>query len=74
MLELENVHKSFRHNGNLIEVLRGIHLSVNPGETLALTGASGVGKSTLLNIMGTLEPPTEGIVRFEKKNVNSWRY
>ena len=43
---------------------------VNPGESLAITGASGVGKSTLLNIMGTLEPPTEGVVRFEKKNVN----
>lgn len=70
MLELENVYKSFRHNTNLIEVLKGIDLVVNPGESLAITGASGVGKSTLLNIMGTLEPPTEGTVRFDNHNVN----
>jgi lipoprotein-releasing system ATP-binding protein len=70
MLELENVHKSFKHNGNVINVLEGIDLVVNPEQSLAITGASGVGKSTLLNIMGTLEPPTEGFVRFDNQNVN----
>ncbi len=70
MLELENIYKSFRHYGNLIEVLKSIDLVVNQGETMAVTGASGVGKSTLLNIMGTLEPPTQGIVRFDNHNVN----
>ena len=70
MLELINVHKSFRHNGSLIEVLKGIDLVVKPGECLAIMGASGVGKSTLLNIMGTLDPPTEGIVRFDNHNVH----
>ena len=69
MLVLEKVHKSFSHNGNLIEVLKGVDLTLRPGESLAITGASGVGKSTLLNIMGTLEPPTEGIVRFQDRNV-----
>ena len=70
MLELENVYKSFNHNGNIIDVLEGIDLVVEPEQSLAITGASGVGKSTLLNIMGTLEPPTDGLVRFENKNVN----
>jgi lipoprotein-releasing system ATP-binding protein len=70
MLELENVYKSFKHNGNIINVLEGIDLVVKPEQSLAITGASGVGKSTLLNIMGTLESPTEGLVRFENKNVN----
>jgi lipoprotein-releasing system ATP-binding protein len=70
MLELENVYKSFQHNRNTINVLEGIDLVVKPEQSLAITGASGVGKSTLLNIMGTLEPPTEGLVRFEDKNVN----
>lgn len=69
MLELENVFKSFSHNGNLIEVLKGMDIFVNPGESLAIMGASGVGKSTLLSIMGTLEPPTEGVVRFDTHNV-----
>jgi len=70
VLELENIFKSFRHSGNLIEVLKGINLTIEQGKSLAVTGASGVGKSTLLNIMGTLEPPTEGIVRFDQHNVN----
>ena len=70
MLELINIHKSFTHSGHLIEVLKGIDLTVNPGESLSIAGASGVGKSTLLNIMGTLEPPTEGIVRFDDRSVN----
>lgn len=70
MLELENVHKSFKHNGNIINVLEGIELIVDSGQSLAITGASGVGKSTLLNIMGTLEPPTKGLVRFDNQNVN----
>lgn len=70
MLELINIYKSFTHTGHLIEVLKGIDLTVNPGESLSVTGASGVGKSTLLNIMGTLEPPTEGVVRFDSLNVN----
>jgi lipoprotein-releasing system ATP-binding protein len=69
LLVLENIQKSFTHNGNIIDVLRGIDLTVGPGDTLALLGASGVGKSTLLNVMGTLEPPTTGRVLFEDRVV-----
>lgn len=69
LLVLEDVRKSFRHNGNLIEILKGVDLAVHPGESLAITGASGVGKSTLLNIMGTLEPPSTGVVRFQDRIV-----
>ncbi|MBW1667480.1 MAG: ABC transporter ATP-binding protein [Deltaproteobacteria bacterium] len=69
MLELVNIHKSFTHNGLVINVLRGIDLVVPQGASLAITGASGVGKSTLLNVMGTLEPPTQGSVTFENRNV-----
>lgn len=69
MLEIENVYKSFNHNGNTIHVLKGINLSVQAGEGIAITGASGVGKSTLLNIMGTLEPPTQGMIRFESRDI-----
>ncbi len=69
LLVLEDVHKTFTHHGNFIEVLKGIDLVVNPGETLAVMGASGVGKSTLLDIMGSLEPPTKGVVRFTDRNI-----
>ena len=69
MLELHNIHKYFIHDGSRIEVLRGIDLSLNQGESLAITGASGVGKSTLLNIMGTLELPSQGTVQFMGTNI-----
>ncbi len=70
MLELRRVHKSFKMNGNVIHVLKGIDLKIEMRESLAVIGASGVGKSTLLNIMGTLEPPSEGTVRFNHRDVN----
>ena len=69
MLELENVRKSYLHHDTLIKVLEEVDLSIQPGETLAVMGASGVGKSTLLNIMGSLEPPTEGTVKFQGRNI-----
>lgn len=48
-------------------VLRDISLDVNAGETLAIVGKSGEGKSTLLHILGTLEAPTSGTVEFDGK-------
>ena len=60
MLTLENIHKSFTHLGNVIRILKGIDLVVNAGHSVAIMGASGVGKSTLLNIMGSLDPPHRG--------------
>jgi lipoprotein-releasing system ATP-binding protein len=69
VLKLINIQKTFIHDGSHIEVLRGIDLSLSQGDSLAITGASGVGKSTLLNIMGTLELPTQGTVQFMGTNV-----
>jgi lipoprotein-releasing system ATP-binding protein len=70
VLVLENVHKSFRHNQLVIHVLKGIDLAIHQGESLSITGASGAGKSTLLNIMGALEPPSDGLVRYENRKLN----
>jgi len=69
MLRLEGVFKSFHHHGEVLEILKGIDLSIHPGDSLAIMGASGVGKSTLLNIMGSLEPPSKGVVRFRDVNM-----
>ncbi len=69
MLSLENVFKSFLHHGDVIEVLKGVSLVINSGDSLAVMGASGVGKSTLLNIMGSLEPPSKGLVKFREFNM-----
>lgn len=69
VLSLEGIYKSFTHHGNKIEVLKGVDLIVREGDSMAVTGASGVGKSTLLNIMGSLDPPTEGVVKFGGQNI-----
>jgi len=61
--------KTFTTNGNLVEVIKGLDLDIYAGETLAVVGASGVGKSTLLHILGTLERPTGGKVIWEGEEV-----
>ena len=59
-LELKNVSRSFFEGKNSIEVLQEVNLSVDAGETVALTGPSGAGKSTLLQITGLLDRPNSG--------------
>ncbi len=69
LLTFDGVSKSFEHLGSTIEVLRGIDLELFPADSLSITGASGVGKSTLLNIMGSLDPPSGGTVKFDGVNI-----
>jgi lipoprotein-releasing system ATP-binding protein len=68
-IAVQGLVKTFTTNGNLVEVIRGLDLKVYTGETLAVVGASGVGKSTLLHILGTLERPTEGRVIWEGEEI-----
>lgn len=68
---LEGIYKSFTSGLNRVEVLKGLDLEVFRGERLAIMGASGVGKSTLLNIMGGLERPTSGRVLFGEVDLSS---
>lgn len=74
LLSAEKIHKSFFKGKKEISVVRGVDLVIQPGEMLAITGASGVGKSTLLHILGTLEPPTSGRVLFGQKQQDVFRY
>ncbi len=69
-LEITDLSRSFRKGGQTIEVLRGASLSAEPGEALALVGQSGSGKSTFLQIVGGLEPPTSGQVRVDGRVVH----
>jgi lipoprotein-releasing system ATP-binding protein len=61
-LEVRNVARHFQKGGQVISVLRGVDLTLEPGESIALLGQSGSGKSTFLHILGALEPPTSGEV------------
>lgn len=60
VLECKNIVKTFHDGDRELKILRGINLQVAAGEILAISGSSGVGKSTLLHIMGTLDTPTDG--------------
>ena len=64
LLECNNVKKVFIKSKKKIQVLNGINLKIEKGESVAITGSSGAGKSTLLHILGTLEKPSSGKVLF----------
>jgi len=66
---VEKLHKVFLHAGRRLEVLRGIDFAISPGERVAIVGASGVGKSTLLHVLGTLDLPTSGSIHFDGRDV-----
>jgi lipoprotein-releasing system ATP-binding protein len=60
----EGVEKEYRGAGEVLRVLKGVNLTVHEAELVAVVGASGVGKSTLLHVLGALDRPTAGQVRF----------
>jgi lipoprotein-releasing system ATP-binding protein len=69
LLSVRDLHKSFVEGGEEIHVLRGLDLELEGGERLAVIGESGVGKSTLLHILGTLDRPTAGRILYQGKEV-----
>jgi len=68
-LEAAGVVKRFQLGDSTIDVLNGVSLVLRPGESLAVLGVSGAGKSTLLHVLGGLERPTAGEVRFGGKDL-----
>lgn len=71
LLRAAAVDKKFIDAGREIWVLRGLNLEVTAGEEIAIVGQSGVGKSTLLHVLGSLEPPTAGNIYFEEQDLFS---
>ncbi|MBO3063862.1 MULTISPECIES: amino acid ABC transporter ATP-binding protein [Staphylococcus] len=67
MINIKNLYKTFGKN----EVLKGIDMTVNQGEVVAIIGPSGSGKSTLLRCMNLLETPTSGEVIFKENSLTS---
>ncbi|MDO8445860.1 MAG: ABC transporter ATP-binding protein [Deltaproteobacteria bacterium] len=68
LIEAREVNKSYGSQGKRVDVLKGLNLSINRGEKLAIVGASGAGKSTLLHILGTLDRPVSGEVLYGGMN------
>ncbi|MAF10368.1 lipoprotein-releasing system ATP-binding protein LolD [Candidatus Poribacteria bacterium] len=70
-IDVENLVKTFVDGDDRIAVLQGLTLSIARGEVLAIVGESGAGKSTLLHLLGGLDTPTSGSVRFEGRDITS---
>ncbi|MGA9525258.1 MAG: ABC transporter ATP-binding protein [Myxococcaceae bacterium] len=69
LLEVRDVFKSYHLHGKRIDVLRGVSLDIDKGEMVSLIGASGAGKSTFLHVLGTLDAPAAGTLRFDGRSV-----
>jgi ABC-type lipoprotein export system ATPase subunit len=72
LIQAHEVHKAYTLGRRELEVLRGVTLSANQGEFLALRGASGAGKSTLLHLLGGLDLPNAGEISFQGKKLASF--
>jgi len=72
ILRADNVHKSYRMGQSVLNVLKGVNLSIQRGEFVAIVGASGSGKSTLLHILGGLDVTDKGTVEFEGRRLDGF--
>jgi lipoprotein-releasing system ATP-binding protein len=69
LIQVQQLYKSFGNGAKQVDVLKGIDLTFNQGERAAIVGVSGVGKTTLLHILGTLDRPTAGKVLYRGKDI-----
>jgi lipoprotein-releasing system ATP-binding protein len=72
ILRVVGVSKAFNSSEARLEILKNINFDLNPGGTMSIVGASGIGKSTLLHIVGTLDYPDSGSIFFEDDEVSRY--
>jgi lipoprotein-releasing system ATP-binding protein len=69
LIQVQRLFKSYGDKSKTVEVLKGVDLTFSQGDKAAIVGASGVGKTTFLHVLGTLDRPTSGKVLYEGKDV-----
>jgi len=69
LIQVQKIFKSFGNGAKRVDVLKGIDLTFSQGERTAIVGASGVGKTTLLHILGALDRPTAGNVLYQDRDI-----
>ncbi|MEP7103304.1 MAG: ABC transporter ATP-binding protein [Candidatus Dojkabacteria bacterium] len=70
LIDLKNIHKTYKNGGELTHALKNIDLTIDKGEFVAIMGPSGSGKSTLMNLLGLLDTPTNGTYILNSKDVS----
>lgn len=71
MIDIKNLHKSYKMGSNSLHVLKGIDFKVEEGELVSIMGSSGSGKSTLLNILGILDEADEGTYTLDGTSIKN---
>lgn len=71
MITINNLHKAFKVGERVLEVLKGVDLSIKRGSMTAIMGRSGSGKSTLLNIIAGLDKPDSGTYMYEQEDLTT---
>lgn len=70
IIKAENIKKTYSENDVPVQALKGVDLTINKGDYLVIAGASGSGKTTMLNLIGTLDKPTEGKITIEGDDIS----
>ena len=73
LLRISDLTKTFHKDGQAIDVLRGVNLEIDRGEAVSIMGRSGAGKTTFLQVVGTLDRPSAGTVYFNGEDVFAFK-